>query len=141
MGGFFPGPGFRDLIELTTDTAEVGAWDTRPYSFNAPRRIEKIGAQLFIAGEHGAHFGPTRHGLVVYDPKGFSVFQRIEQEGDAINLRLAADQGRQVMVQRTSDFKTWTGVSTNVAWEGVLEVEDPATPADGPVFYRAKTTH
>jgi hypothetical protein len=44
------------------------------------------------------------------------------------------------MVQRTSDFKTWTGISTNLAWEGVLEMKDPVPSSADPVFYRAQTS-
>jgi hypothetical protein len=78
-------------------------------------------------------------GLAAYEPAGFSSFTQISPGLSGTQLRLIADQGRQFIVERTSDFNTWNGISTNVAWEGVLDVEDPAPPPNAPVFYRAQT--
>ena len=139
MGGYFPGPDFRDLVELTPYTADVGTWDTRTYSFSSPKRVLKASQRLFVIGRLNAIFGPTRHGLVVYEPEGFSVFHRPERQGNTTKLGLTVDQGRQVVVERTTNFNTWTGVATNIAWEGNLQLQDASAPASG-AYYRAQTS-
>lgn len=138
MGGFFPGTNFRDLLEISPDDAALGAWDARPYTFSQPMHVMMAGSRLFVVGGHAAWFGPTRHGLVVYEPAGFSVFHQPERQGNTTKLGLTADQGRQFIVERTTDFKTWTGVSTNLAWEGIFDVQDTNAPVDR-ASYRAYT--
>ena len=71
--------------------------------------------------------------------EGFSRFTRLTLGPSATELSVSADQGRQVIVERTTDFSSWTSISTNIAWEGVLEATDLTPPGSPPAFYRART--
>ncbi len=114
-------------------------WSALPWVFAPQARLHAVDGTLYLLGAQSFFAGVTRKGLAVFEPAGFSRFQRPERAGDAINLRLTADQGRQVIVERTTDLNTWNGVSTNVAWESVLEIKDTAPPSTGPALYRAQT--
>jgi trimeric autotransporter adhesin len=129
-----------NLVAVTPDTGSPTSWDTRPLSYLTPVGLHREGNTLFIMGDHLSAGGPKRMGLAVYEPEGFSMLTRLTPGGTSTHVRLSGDQGREFVLERTADFGAWSGVSTNIAWEGVLELEDPAAPNNSPAFYRARTS-
>ena len=136
VGGFITGADQRGLLAVDPTTTALDPWDTRPYFFWTSKRLLLEGGRLFVVGGDN-----VRSGLVVYELEGFSRFTRLDRGPSGVELGLSAGQGWQVTVERTADFNSWMGVSTNIAWEGLLEITDSMPPASDPVFYRAKTTN
>jgi hypothetical protein len=120
-------------------TAAPAGWGPRPVHPGFPLRLLHDGRRLFISARRDIFFGPTRGGISVYEPPGFSQLAGLTRNPAGLVLSVTADAGRQVIVERTANFQTWTGISTNTAWEGVLEVHDPDPPTDH-AHYRAWTS-
>ena len=78
-------------------------------------------------------------GLAVYEPAGYSRLTQVSPGAISTRILLTGEQGREFIVERTADFNTWTGIRTNIAWEGVLEATDPTPTGSIPAYYRAKT--
>ena len=128
-----------NLIEVSIDAGAPSAWDTRPVSFLDPYLILRDEDTLFLAGKLFSAAGPKRMGLAVYEPAGFSRFTQLTSTGTTTRLRLSADQGVAFVIERTADFMDWTSISTNIAWEGIVQLQDASAPAGG-AFYRARTS-
>lgn len=57
---------------------------------------------------------------------------------NGFNLEFAAPTGSNVVIQASSDLKTWVSISTNVVSGGVISYIDAAAKAHSNRFYRAK---
>ena len=139
VGFFFPDADYRLVIGVDPETAGLGSWDPRPNNLYYSVPLVSDGQRLFVGGEHYAVVAPSGRAIAVFEREGFSRFTQIDLGPPLTKLSLSVDQGRQVIVERTTDFSTWTGVSTNMAWEGLVELLDPRPPSTLPAFYRAGT--
>lgn len=129
------------LLRVDALSGATADWNVLPHVFSPQSGLLAVGDTLYLTNEKLFFAGISRKGLAVFEPSGFSRFTQLTLTEAGTRLRLTGDQGREFIIERTTDFGGWSGVSTNVAWEGVLEVEAPATPNSSPVFYRAKMIH
>jgi len=140
-GIFFESQGrASSLINVATNTGIPFPWETRPYLFLRPERLLFDGSSLFVVGDHAAGRGPKRMGIAVYPPAGFSRFSRISTDGTAVQLRLLGDAGLSFQIDRSMDLDQWVPISTNTAWEGMIEFSDTVPNVDSKFFYRSKKT-
>jgi trimeric autotransporter adhesin len=137
--GAYEGPLRPTLLRVDALNGAAADWNALPHVFSPQSGLLAVGNTLYLTNEKLFFAGISRKGLAVFEPPGFSRFTHMTPTEAGTRLRLTGDQGREFIIERTADFGGWSGVSTNVAWEGVLEVEDPATPNSSPVFYRART--
>lgn len=138
--GFFtylpPPRAHISLVAVDPTTGTPSHWDTRPLSHQDPEVFLQDGDTLFVVGIASGS-SRKRSGITVYEPPGFSRITRLTSNGTEIQIKLTADQGREFIIERTSDFQAWAELGTHTAWEGVIEIEDTISSDVGPVIYRA----
>lgn len=128
------------VLRLDGVTGTPADWNTLPYIFSPQAGLVAAGDALFLMGEQNFSSGITRRGLAVFETAGFSRFTQLTPGDTGVGLQLSADQGREFVIERTTDFNTWTGVSTNTAWEGIIQVRDSPGNGGNSTFYQARTT-
>jgi len=53
---------------------------------------------------------------------------------------MIGDAGLNFQIDRSMDLDQWTPISTNTAWEGMIEFSDTVPDVDSKFFYRSKQT-
>jgi len=136
-----------DYLEFYLNGVRLQRWsgevDWRPYLFSMPAGANRLQWRLvkdanFSSGLDAAFIDNLYVPIDTPVPPDAAARLSVEMAaGGVAQIGLSGKAGYTYVMQSSSDLSTWTGLSTNVAYSGVVLIPDPQSTNHPYLYYRA----